>query len=264
MEESITPAAIAGRTFTESRRGYEPYEVREFLRLVADAQRALQHTVESLEQELAAARGSEEAMHKMYVAATETKRQLISEGQYEAEIVVAEARGTAHRVTQQAGEMVQRAQQEAETVLARARVEAEESIAAARSESQHIRARIERAREAMDAVEQRLRKMASGALDELAAIASTVDDQERAADRPDPIAAGVAAVVAAPAPAPVVDLDEAADEFPPAFAGNGGDDEIEVVHATRREATGPFADTPEHDRERIGQLLSALQSISTK
>jgi cell division septum initiation protein DivIVA len=130
--QGLRPSSIAGRGFSLGRKGYEPEEVHEFLREVAEYVSRLQGEVEWL-------RARSEHLERRSVAAQESAYARLSRDFME---VVRRADQAAGRVRHQAEARAQSdlltARKDAERILGEARLEAERILAAARLEAHEI------------------------------------------------------------------------------------------------------------------------------
>jgi hypothetical protein len=130
--QGLRPSFIAGRGFSLSKKGYEPEEVHEFLREVAEYVSRLQGEVEWL-------RARSEHLERRVAAAQDSAYARLSRDFME---VVRRADEAAGRVRHQAEAKAQSdlmmARKDAERILGEARLEAERILAAARLEAHEI------------------------------------------------------------------------------------------------------------------------------
>jgi hypothetical protein len=130
--QGLRPSSIAGRGFPLGRKGYEPEEVHEFLREVAEYVSRLQGEVEWL-------RARSEHLERRVAAAQDSAYARLSRDFME---VVRRADEAAGRVRHQADAKAQSdimmARRDAERILTEARLEADRILAAARLEAHEI------------------------------------------------------------------------------------------------------------------------------
>ena len=179
------------------RRGYDPDTVDVFLtELRTKWMLRLDQTTSDmaiLQKELEEARRREEAIHLTFVAATRTKEEMLEAAGRELDEARAVAKEDADRIVSEAQyeafRIVTEARQEAEAAITEARRDADTlrnsaadegaSLSATRAlelrrlreefvvEEVELRARVDRMRSAIDELEQRLQRLACGALEEL-------------------------------------------------------------------------------------------------
>jgi cell division septum initiation protein DivIVA len=131
-QQGLRPSSIAGRGFSLGRKGYEPEEVHEFLREVAEYVSRLQGEVEWL-------RARSEHMERRSVAAQESAYARLSRDFMEVVRRVDEAAGRVrHQAEARAQSDLVMARRDAERIVAEARLEAERIQAAARLEAHEI------------------------------------------------------------------------------------------------------------------------------
>ena len=127
--DPASPAAVAGASFGVSRKGYDPDEVRSFLRDVAAVMTRLQQQVESLERDLAAARSTAAAPAQLD---EDTVTALLGE---ETARIVQTAREAAHQIRARAEESAAKMLRDASEDAARQRSEIEIEVARRRADA---------------------------------------------------------------------------------------------------------------------------------
>lgn len=264
MTTSIHPAAT---DFPLVRRGYDPETVDRF---ISDLRHSLLLELEQakadigvMRKELDEARRREEAIHLTLVAATQTKDQMleaadravaearalaketgdriVSEAQYEAFRIVTEAREEAEQALADARREVELVRSEGATFAAANTVEVRQRKAELETEESELRSRLERMGAVTAELEQRLRLLVHGALDEL----GSVDRAIRAESNALADIAGAVAPERTSAGAPHLerdrpDADAAREETSP--SQHAEDDEVPAVRGSyysRRSARLP-------------------------
>lgn len=175
---ALDPSALSGASFTRSRKGFEPAEVRKLLGRAADALRAWQERderltsrLDELESELSASHDADEERITA-VLGSETAR------------IVAAARAAAAEIRSNAEADAARAVAEADEAVSAARAAAEQESEALRAEAATLReeARHEAERLRSEAAEEstRLRNEAQSEHDRLLEAATTVLDERTA------------------------------------------------------------------------------------
>jgi DivIVA domain-containing protein len=131
-QQGLRPSSIAGRGFSLGRRGYEPEEVHEFLREVAEYVSRLQGEVEWL-------RARSEHLERRSVAAQESAYARLSRDFMEVVRRTDEAAGRVrHQAEARAQSDLLMARRDAERIVGEARLEAERILAAARLEAHEM------------------------------------------------------------------------------------------------------------------------------
>ncbi|MFQ5555233.1 MAG: DivIVA domain-containing protein [Acidimicrobiia bacterium] len=203
---------IPAADFAMVRRGYDPEAVDAYLNRLREAvSEQLDQTARdavAVEEELEEARRREEAIHLTFVAATKTKEEMVDAAERQLDEARAVAKEEADRILSEAQyeafRVVTEAREEAEAALAEARHEAETLTAMAADEGvslssaraieldrlreEFATARTERAaklsrlRAATSDLEDRLRALAGGALEEVAVMRKAVRAESDALD----------------------------------------------------------------------------------
>lgn len=101
----LTPLDIQNQTFNRALRGYDPEEVRSFLRQVAQAwsrlleeQQELRKKVESLSQEITRYREMESLLQRTLLQAEESSRALIENAEKKAQLIIHDAQQKAEAI----------------------------------------------------------------------------------------------------------------------------------------------------------------------
>jgi len=156
----LSAIEIQQQTFREVFRGYDRYEIEQFLEDVVKAMRAKEGTIRqqseriaTLEADLVASEEAEEAIKRTFVAAQRTSQEMVSEAQEKANRLLQDSQSEADKLRRQASEeserMLTSSIEEAEGVKA----EAEES---ARSMQERVDQEFEQLRSEREAEQQQL------------------------------------------------------------------------------------------------------------
>jgi cell division initiation protein len=101
----LTPLDIQNQTFNRALRGYDPEEVRSFLRQVAQAwsrlleeQQELRKKVESLSQEITRYREMESLLQRTLLQAEESSRALLENAEKKAQLIIHDAQQKAETI----------------------------------------------------------------------------------------------------------------------------------------------------------------------
>ncbi len=183
---AMTPREARTVNFTEDRRGYAPTEVHEYQERVAEALRLyetevgrLRARLEDSEERIKELQDAEDAVRRTFVAASQTKREMVAEAESEAARVRREADEAAARLRAAAEEHTSQqraaAQAEATRLVQEARTEAHETRAKAETEVRLLERRLLQLRGSITDLEERLRDFAGRALDELSVAGGMID-----------------------------------------------------------------------------------------
>ncbi len=241
---AMTPREARTVTFTEDRRGYAPTEVHEYQERVAEALRMyetevgrLRSRLEQSEERITELQDAEDAVRRTFVAAAQTKREMVAEAEAEAERVRREADEAATRQRATTDEETSRqraaAQAEATRLVDEARIEAHETRAKAETEVRLLERRLLQLRTSISDLEVRLSDFAGRALDELAVAGSMIDLETADLTDIEALAPQAAAVAEPPAPA--------ADEPATGEPARADEDEDEPQEAVPAAAAAPVA-----------------------
>jgi len=193
----LSAIEIQQQTFREVFRGYDRYEIEQFLEDVVKAMRAKEGTIRQqsdqiaeLESDLAASQEAEEAIKRTFVAAQRTSQEMVGEAQEKANKLLQDSQSESDKLLRQASEeserMLTASIEEAEKVTAeadeaastlRANVDQEYSdLRAQRENEQHqLAQRLTQLRTAVADMQERMRSFAINSSGELEGLAAAID-----------------------------------------------------------------------------------------
>ena len=193
----LSAIEIQQQTFREVFRGYDRYEIEQFLEDVVKAMRSKEGTIRQqtdriseLETQLAASREAEEAIKRTFVAAQRTSQEMVTEAQEKANQLLSDSQAESDKLRRQASEeserMLTTSIEEAERVKTeaedRARSMQEEvdakyaALNAEReAEQQQLAARLIQLRTAVSDMQERMQQFASASSGELEGLTAAID-----------------------------------------------------------------------------------------